>query len=607
MLCHNCGNVLEKGVLYCTDCGTAVSFQSTQAMGTPAQKGDFPSTGTFGSPGAGNDDFADASVQPNPPVDDFIQPAATSRRSRRALIIIVSILILFIAAIAAALMLKSNTPPTLDPIEVSAALVHTGDTVILTAHAKDSDGDRLDYQWSSSAGQIRGSGERVTLDTSAVDAAQGRKDVKVTLTVSDGRGGSVSTDRPITVLPAAVITNASTAPLPMTLDLEADRKSVTAGEAVSLTARVANRDPSQLIYEWKTSAGSLQTSGPRAALDTSSIKMSAGSKKITITLTARDQNGEIRSDSETISLVAAQPANWPPVITLRASRSTVYQGEDIEITANATDRDGDSLNYQWNTSHGQLTGNGNRMTLRTSAIAPAQVEVWATVSDGRGESATDRLIVSVIARPNRPPVIARIDSDRARVEAGARVTLTAIVSDPEGDSLRYIWSSSAGEIRGSGERVALDTSSIENDSGAVQVRVSLTVRDQGGGTATENAIVTVTTERREEEPRAGPLRVSSSAEGEDIIITVTDRPTRAVSSSGTIIVSALPGGATQATGLLPASIAYLTFGSLENLSKDRVSFAETPGPSNSYSRMKIRIRPKKAGKPVRFTINWSIR
>jgi hypothetical protein len=581
-------------------------------MGVPAQKENRFSTEPLASPKADDHQSALPPTLEAPsvlPIDDYFQlpPAHPRRGSKRAPMIIASLVVLLLAALAAALMLRSpNKPPILDLIEVSAALVSAGEPVTLTARARDADGDPLNYEWSSSAGEIRGSGDTVTLDTSEVDASTGRADVRITLTVSDGRGGTASIDRPVTVMPAAAPILVSTPALPMTLDLEADQKSATAGETINLTARVTNCDPAQLIYEWKTSAGMLQTSGPRASLDTSQIQMSGGSKKITVTLTARDSS-QSRTDSETISLVAAQPANWPPTVTLRASRSTVYQGDDIEIAAEAADRDGDALTYVWNTSHGQLTGSGNRMTLKTSAIAPGQVEVWATVADGRGESATDRLTVSVVARPNRPPVIARIDPDRTRVDAGQRVILTARASDPEGDRLDYIWKSSAGDIRGSGERVTLDTSSIDIDSGSLQVSVSLTVRDQSGASATDSAFVTVVNEIREEPIRAGSLSVTAQEEGEEIIITITGRAGRPVSSSGAITIFYSGPGNAGATGMLPAAIAQLDWGAMRNLSRDRISFAETPGPSNRYSRMRIRIRPKNKREPVQFTINWSIR
>ncbi len=614
-LCHNCGQALERGVIYCTDCGAPVPLQPTEAMGASAQKEIFSSTEPLASPQPKADDHQSAlpPIPPAPsfsPIDDFLPPplAPPRRGSKRAPVIIASLIVLALAALAAALMLSSsNKPPVLDPIEVSAALVQTGETVTLTARARDADGDALNYQWSSSAGEIRGNGDTVTLDTSAVDASSGRADVRVTLTVSDGRGGSVSTDRPVTVMPVTVINTSPTTALPMTLDLEADHKSATAGETINLRASVANRDPAQMTYEWKTSAGTLQTNGPRASLETSSIQMSGSSKKITVTLTVRDSNQESRTDSEIINLVAAQPANWPPSVTLRASRSAVYQGDDVEITADAADRDGDTLTYVWNTSHGQLTGSGNRMTLKTWAIAPGQVEVWATVADGRGESATDKITVSVVARPNRPPVINGITADRARVDAGQRVALTARVSDPESDSLDYIWKSSAGEIRGNGERATLDTSTIDIDSGSLQVTVSLTVRDQNGGAATDSAFVTVVRERIAEPPRAGPLSVTAQEEGENIIITLTGRAGRPTSSSGTITVFYAGPGNAGATGMLPASPVLLDFGAMRNLSKDRISFAETPGPSNRYSRMRIRIRPKNRKETVQFTINWTIR
>jgi outer membrane protein OmpA-like peptidoglycan-associated protein len=82
----------------------------------------------------------------------------------------------------------ANRPPTvtLDCLKDS---VYSGETTPCRASATDPDGDSLTYAWSTSTGKLTGSGPETTLDTTGVPCPT---DIKVTVTVSDGRSGTAS-------------------------------------------------------------------------------------------------------------------------------------------------------------------------------------------------------------------------------------------------------------------------------------------------------------------------------------------------------------------------------------------------------------------------------
>ena len=90
-----------------------------------------------------------------------------------------------------------NRPPTVsvscDPCEV---LVN--ETVNLRADASDPDGDALTYQWNAPTGEFTGGRDRVTTTWQAPGDAGA---VPVSVTVSDGNGGSASDTANITVNP----------------------------------------------------------------------------------------------------------------------------------------------------------------------------------------------------------------------------------------------------------------------------------------------------------------------------------------------------------------------------------------------------------------------
>jgi outer membrane protein OmpA-like peptidoglycan-associated protein len=82
----------------------------------------------------------------------------------------------------------TNRPPTAT-CEASKSSIEAGERVGLRASASDPDGDSLTYAWSSSLGQITGSGSGVDLDTTGVS---GPASISATVRVSDGRGGNTS-------------------------------------------------------------------------------------------------------------------------------------------------------------------------------------------------------------------------------------------------------------------------------------------------------------------------------------------------------------------------------------------------------------------------------
>jgi hypothetical protein len=547
------------------------------------------------------------------------RPAPPQRRRALPLILAGIAALIVIGGVVAYLVLsRANKAPTILFLASSSSTATVGDRITLSASVNDPNNDQLTYQWATSAGQIIGDGETVTLDTTNVDARTGRTDVKISLTVNDGRGGTATADRSVTVTLINIAETGSTgsATPSMLVTLDADQKSVRVGDPVNFTAQVQNREANELTYEWKTSAGTIQANGSTAALQTSNVQVTGNSRQITVTVTVRDALGLALSESQTVSVVGNAPTNWPPTVRVKAGRYAVAQGEDVDITADANDRDGDALTYGWRTSSGQLTGSGARVTLKTASIDPGPVEVTATVTDARGESVTDHLTITVTPRANRLPSVMAVVAERTRVRAGERVALRARAADPDGDALTYSWSASAGTIRPNGQTAMLDTSRIDADT---EVTVSVSVSDGRGGEASGSTVVAVATERRVPPPDVGPdkppptqggartpgpISVSVTAEDEDYaIVTLSGRPGTPQATSGAIEITISPNGSGSARGYLPAGACLMSVGAKDNTSTPAI--VERPGPRNDYSTLRVRIRSKDKGKPVRVIINWS--
>lgn len=191
---------MESGLPFCTECGTAAPrAPEPEPRLAPSRLGDTLAAGVPVLPPS--DDFAGEAVIPSLP-----------QRSRKLPVTIIGIGILTISLVALliASRLFSNRPPVIGGIDASQLFVRAGDSVTLTAHAIDPNDDALTYKWIASAGQIAGTGSTVTLSTIGATPGSGPTDIRVRVTVSDGRVETTSADKTISVYPPTIATEEPT-------------------------------------------------------------------------------------------------------------------------------------------------------------------------------------------------------------------------------------------------------------------------------------------------------------------------------------------------------------------------------------------------------------
>ena len=182
------------------------------------------------------------------------------------------------------------------------------------------------------------------------------------------------------------------------------------------------------------------------------------------------------------------PPNHPPVAACSANPASVYAGsnDSAAIHVNASDPDNDTLTYTYTATGGTVEGTGPDARWNSAGLAVGTYTVNVKVDDGKGGTAACAADVTVAQKPNQPPTIS-CSTDRSPIMPGERTGITATASDPDGDPLTYSYSTTGGQILGSGAKVEFDSTGLQPGS----YTVKCSVNDGRGGTADASTNVDV--------------------------------------------------------------------------------------------------------------------
>jgi outer membrane protein OmpA-like peptidoglycan-associated protein len=185
---------------------------------------------------------------------------------------------------------------------------------------------------------------------------------------------------------------------PPTITCTADPTMVYFGsnDVVTVTCTASDPDNDPLTYTWSSSCGKVDGEGAKVRW------LSAGVPVGTCTITAKVDDGRGGSASSSVSVSVEPKPNHPPTITCSADRSSVFTGEKVHITTNASDPDGDPLTYTWRANAGQIVGSGAAVDFDTTGLAPGNYTITVRVDDGRGGAADCSSMVEVKAVPPPP-------------------------------------------------------------------------------------------------------------------------------------------------------------------------------------------------------------
>jgi outer membrane protein OmpA-like peptidoglycan-associated protein len=180
--------------------------------------------------------------------------------------------------------------------------------------------------------------------------------------------------------------------------------------------------------------------------------------------------------------------NRQPSVACSANPATIVTGSTapVNITATASDPDGDTLVYSWSATAGTVEGAGAQVRWVPGNLGPGNYRVNMSVSDNKGGTASCSADLRVDPRPNRPPTVT-VTGDRQTVLVGERVGFRANCTDPDNDPVTYTWRANGGQIVGNGAAIQFDTTGLAPGTYTVTVRCE----DGKGGAADATATVQV--------------------------------------------------------------------------------------------------------------------
>jgi outer membrane protein OmpA-like peptidoglycan-associated protein len=182
------------------------------------------------------------------------------------------------------------------------------------------------------------------------------------------------------------------------------------------------------------------------------------------------------------------PPNHPPVASCSVTPASIYagSGDTVAVHVTASDPDNDALNYSYTATGGTVDGTGPEVRWNSTGVAVGSYTVNVKVDDGKGGAASCAADIKVEEKPNRPPT-ASLSIERSPIFPSERTGVTCHGSDPDNDPLTYSYTTTGGNIVGSGSNVQFDPTGLQPGSYTVKCMVN----DGRGGTADASGNVDV--------------------------------------------------------------------------------------------------------------------
>jgi large repetitive protein len=369
-----------------------------------------------------------------------------------------------------------NDPPTAAPIAPRSNVDSATVSVPVASNFTDLDGNTLSFTASGLPnGLSMDPTTGVISGTIAANASQPNGGVyTVTVTASDGQGGSVSQSFTWTI----------TNPPPLAAN---DTASTSEDTRVNINVLTNDNDPDgDALRVTLASAGNgTVTILPDGTIDYTPNANFNGID--TITYMINDGNGGTSTATVTVTVA---PVNDPPVAVNDAASTNEDTAVTIPLLTNDSDLDGDALTVTSATSpDGDVVINPDgTVTFTPNGNFNGTATITYTISDGNGGTATATAIV--IVRPVNDPPVATNDTATTAEDTPATLNVLGNDSDVDGDPLTVTSATSPdGQVTINPDGT-ITFSPNPNFNGTTTI--TYTISDGQGGHATATVTLTVT-------------------------------------------------------------------------------------------------------------------
>jgi outer membrane protein OmpA-like peptidoglycan-associated protein len=164
----------------------------------------------------------------------------------------------------------------------------------------------------------------------------------------------------------------------------------------------------------------------------------------------------VRLQSGVVLMWGGERTVTPPAAACSLQPGEVFAGEFVTVTAAGSNFNPKrTVGYNWSGS-GVKPGESRASTqIDTTGLQPGPYEVTASLSEGSRNGAASCSARFIVKAPH-PPVIS-CSSDPASVPMGGTSTISSSASSPDGRSLTYSYTTSAGNVAGNASTATLDT------------------------------------------------------------------------------------------------------------------------------------------------------
>lgn len=304
---------------------------------------------------------------------------------------------------------------------VNPSVPGTGETttpIAIAANATDPDGDPLTIAWSSTTGGLFAD---AAADATTVTFSNFGEHF-VDLSVSDGQNPPIQRNFRL------VIVQQGGNQLPNVNPVVPSVAKV--GQPANVNAGATDPESDPLTINWTTTGGSFANP---SAQSTTVTYTQAGPTIINLTV-SDGVNAELRFSFN----ITVSPNSLPTVNPNVPATGQINL--PINITANATDPDGDTLTITWSTTGGTI---GDASADATTVTYPsAGNKTLNLIVDDGVNSPVGRLFNINCTAPNSPPTIS--PNVPTLATRNKPLAISAGATDPDGDTLTISWSATGG-------------------------------------------------------------------------------------------------------------------------------------------------------------------